>query len=152
MAPLPPFQRFTIAALLIARILYPIPQFPSLDVLILHLLHRLLVVLFVITPHVLLYTLEHHIQCNPDDEGQPEYIHGLQTRQQPKRDVLADPALVLLGLPVEFEGADGAEGGEDGPEDDKVDVVAEVGPHEDEEGKVWDYDGGGDVVEGFGCL
>ena len=62
------------------------------------------------------------------------------------------PTFILSGVPVEFVGADGAEGCEHAVEDAEVDVVAEVGPDEDEEGEVGDCDGGGDVVEGFGCL
>ena len=65
---------------------------------------------------------------------------------------MADPAFILLGVPVEFEGADGAEGGEGGVEDDEVDVVAEVDPDADEEGEKGEYEGGVEVVQGFGCL
>ena len=58
----------------------------------------------------------------------------------------------MLGFPVEFEGANSAEGGEGGIEDDEVDVVAEVDPDADEEGEEGEYEGGVEVVEGFGCL
>ena len=68
---------------------------------------------------------------------------------------MADPAFVLLGVPVEGEGADGGEGAEgvdDGVQDEDVEVVAQVDPDADKEGEVGDRDGGGDVVEGFGGL
>ena len=65
---------------------------------------------------------------------------------------MADPAFILLGIPVEVEGADGAEGGESGVEDDEVDVVAEVDPDANEEGEEGEDEGGVEVVEGFGCL
>src|SRR5690349_5529258 len=54
---------------------------------------------------------------DPADEEPPEQVDGLQRREQRKGDVLADPALVLLGDPVELEGPDGAELGEDRVED-----------------------------------
>ena len=65
---------------------------------------------------------------------------------------MTDPAFILLGIPVEIEGADGAEGGEGGVEDDEVDVVAEVDPDADEEGEEGEDEGGVEVVEGFGGL
>lgn len=65
---------------------------------------------------------------------------------------MADPAFVLLGLPVEGEGADGSEGGGDAVKDAEVDVVPEVDPDADKEGEVGGYDAGVKVREGFGCL
>jgi hypothetical protein len=63
-----------------------------------------------------------------------------------------DPALVLFGFPVEFVGADGFEFVEFGPEDFEVEVMAEVDPCGDEEGKVGTDEGVVEVVEGFGGL
>lgn len=89
---------------------------------------------------------------DPADEEPPEQIHGLQRRKQRKGDVLRDPALVLLRLPVELKGPHGAELGQDGVEDLEVDKVPQVAPdaHEDEE--VGADDGGVDVVEDFARL
>ncbi len=55
--------------------------------------------------------------------------------EQSEGDVLRDPALVLLRLPIEFERPHGFERGKDGVDDFEVDVVAGVAPyeHEDEE-------------------
>lgn len=88
--------------------------------------------------------------CNAQDQKQPEQIDGLQAGEQCKCDVLRDPALVLLRVPVQFERTDGGEFAIDhGPEDAEVDVVAEVSPDEDEEAKVRANDGGIKVVQGF---
>ena len=57
-----------------------------------------------------------------------------------------------MGFPIKLEGADGAEGGENGVNDAEVDVVAEVDPDANEHGKIGDDNGGGEVIEGFGCL
>lgn len=56
---------------------------------------------------------------------------------------MRDPALVLLRVPVELEGANGAEGGEDGVEDEDVDVVPEIDPDGHEDSKVRKNDGRG---------
>ena len=96
--------------------------------------------------------LKHDIIRDADDEEQPEQVDALQRGQQAKGDVLADPALVLLGDPVEVEGADGAEFGEGGVEDDEVEVVAAVDPDADEEGEVGDGDAGVEVAADFGGL
>lgn len=76
----------------------------------------------------------------------------MQAGQQAKGDVLRDPALVLLGLPVELERAHGAELGQGRVEDGQVDVVAQVDPDEDEDTKVGADDGRVKVVEGLGGL
>lgn len=86
------------------------------------------------------------------NQVEPEDVDALQARQQGKGDVLADPALVLLGLPVELEGTDGAELGEGGEEDAQVLVVAAVGPDGAEEDEVGADEGVGEVVEAFGGL
>ena len=65
---------------------------------------------------------------------------------------MADPALVLLGFPVEFVGTDCGEGGHGGVDDDQVDVVAEVGPDAGEEAEIGDCDWGVEVIQGLGGL
>lgn len=69
--------------------------------------------------------------------------------------ILADPALVLLRVPIQGEGADvreGAPGDNDGADDDKVEVMAEIDPDADKEGEVRYGDGRGYVIERFRCL
>ena len=138
------------------RFRFPIP-IPHLFyffffIIIFSLLIRLILI---IAPHILLHIRHNGIVRDPEDKIQPEEIDALQHGQQAEGDVLRDPALVLLGVPIEDEVADSAEGArrqEDFGQDDEVDVVPEVGPDEDEEGEVVDCDGGLDVVEGFGGL
>ncbi len=113
------------------------------------ILFSLLLILLIVTPHI------HHgggddiPPHDPEDQEQPEKIHGLQNRQQTEGDALREKALELPGLPVELERANGAELGEGRVEDGEVDVVAEVDPDEDEEAKVGADDRGVEVVEGF---
>lgn len=128
------------------------------------LLDLLLFLLFlVITPIVFLYPLPHISRQNPADQEEPEHIHRLQTRQQKECNDLADPALVLLGIPVEGEAAHGREfvGGErdagdadgrEAVEDAQVDEVAQVAPEEEEEDEEGDCYGAVEVVEAFGGL
>ena len=110
------------------------------------------ILILIITPLILRFRPHHHPHRDPPDEIQPKKIDRLQRGQQAERDVLGNPALVLLRVPVELEGADGAEGGGDAVEDVDVDVVAQVDPHEHEEDEVRGYNGGIDVGEGFGGL
>ena len=76
---------------------------------------------------------------------------------------MADPALVLLCLPVEAVGPDGRElvvggweereaEGEERVENAQVEVVPRVGPDEHEGREVRARDRVGDVVEAFACL
>lgn len=76
----------------------------------------------------------------------------MQAGQQSEGDILADPALVLLSLPVEFEGTDSTEFGQNGPEDLQVQNVAAVDPDADKRAEVRRDDYRVEVVEGFGCL
>lgn len=76
----------------------------------------------------------------------------MQAGQQSEGDILADPALVLLSLPVEFEGADSTEFGQNGPEDLQVQNVAAVDPDTDKCAEVRRDDDRVEVVEGFGRL
>jgi hypothetical protein len=57
-----------------------------------------------------------------------------------------------LGLPVKFEGTDGAELGQDGPEDLEVQDVTKVDPDTDERAEVGRNDDRVEIVEGFGSL
>lgn len=103
----------------------------------------------VVASFVLLHAVEDVVLENAEDQEEPEEIDCLQTGQQDKGDDLTDPAFVLLGLPVELVGANGAEFGQHGPEDLQVEEMAEVDPHKDEGAKVWYSDDGVQVVEGF---
>lgn len=116
------------------------------------LLSLAVVVVFVVTALVLADAGEDKVLGDAQDEEKPEEVDGLQAREEPKGDVLADPALVLLGCPVEFEGSDRAEFGQCRPEDAEVDEVAEVDPDADEQGEVGPDEDGVEVVEGFGGL
>lgn len=116
---------------------------------------RGIVVPFLITPHVRDHLGRDDVVSDAQDEEEPEEVQGLEADEQAEGDVLADPAFVLLRVPVEGEGAhvgEGAPGEDDGADDEEVEVVAEVDPDADEEGEVRDGDGGGEVVECFGCL
>jgi hypothetical protein len=79
--------------------------------ILLLLLHNLLLILFIITPLIFSNRTSNKPPRNPQNQDEPKYIDGLQSKQQCKSDDLRDPAFVLLGFPVEFVGADGAEGG-----------------------------------------
>ena len=70
-----------------------------------------------------------HTVRNSDDVKEPEQVQSLQHDEKTCGDVLADPALVLLGFPVELKGADRAESREEGPDDLEVDEMAEIDPH-----------------------
>lgn len=118
------------------------PHLKALFLLLLHLPFSFLI----ITPYIRNQIHKDDIISNPQDKKEPEEVDTLQASQQGEGDVLADPAFVLLGVPVEVEGANGAEGGEGGVEDDEIDVVPEVDPDADEEGEEGEYEGGVEVV------
>ena len=118
------------------------PHLHTLSLLLLHLALSLLI----ITPNIRNQIHKHNIISDPQYKEEPEEIDTLQASEQGESDVLADPAFVLLGVPIEVEGADGAEGGEGGVEDDEVDVVAEVDPDADEESEEGEDEGGVEVV------
>lgn len=113
---------------------------------------RILFFLTRLGPVVLFYPVDDKLVHAAEEAVEPEEVEGLQRGQQRKGDDVGDPALVLLRLPVELVGPNGAEFGEDGVEDAQVDVVAEVDPDED----VCDVDGDDeravDVMERFGEL
>ena len=73
-----------------------------------YLLHRLVLAdavlfLLVVAAHVSFNVLKHDIICDAHDQEEPEQIQGLQHGEQGKRNVLGDPALVLLRLEGELE-------------------------------------------------
>jgi len=72
----------------------------------------------------------------------------LQHRQQTESDGLRDPALILLGFPVEDVGADCGEFavGEQRVEDLEVEEVAGIGPDADEGDEVGDCEARVEVV------
>ena len=107
---------------------------------------------FVVAPHVLGHFVKHHIPCNPQDEEKPKQVQGLQGCQQYEGDVLADPAFVLLSLPVQLKGANIFEVVQSGDKKSNVEIVTHVGPDEHEEGEIRDNQGGVEVIQGFGCL
>jgi hypothetical protein len=106
-------------------------QFLNLPLALLCLLLARLVLAAVVVRRL----VDNEAHRDPADEEEPEKVDSLQTGQQCKADDLRNPALVLLGFPVEFKGADGFELVEDGEEDLEVEVVAQIGPdaHEEEE-------------------
>lgn len=107
----------------------------------------------VVVAAVVLEVLEEDVAVgDAQDEEQPEEVEGLQAGQQGGRDVVRDPALVLLRGPVELVGAHGLELVELRPDDAQVEVVPHVDPHEDEEGEVRPDQGVVEVVEGLGGL
>lgn len=112
---------------------------------ILHLFFLLLV----IAALVLCNTGEQVVGQDAQDQEEPKEIDGLETSQQTKGDVLTDPALVLLRLPVQLEGPDSAELGEDGPEDLQVQHMSEVNPDSDERGEIGSRDDRVEVIESF---
>ena len=75
-----------------------------------HLLRRLVLadavlLLLLAAAHVSLDVLEYDIVHDAHDQEEPEQIQGLQHGEQGKRNVLGDPALVLMHLEVELERA-----------------------------------------------
>lgn len=112
----------------------------------------LLILAAVLAALVLFHIEDDNAVRNPQDEEEPEHVEGLDGDEEGDGDGLGDPALVLLGVPVELEGADGAEFGEGGVDDEEVEVVPAVGPDAGEESEVGGDEGGGEVVEEFGGL
>ena len=93
-------------------------------------------ILLVITPLIVQSIRKHVVLRNAQDQEQPEQVDGLQASQQGEGDVLADPALVLLSLPVEVEGPDSAELCECRVENVQAEIMAGINPDAYEKGKV----------------
>lgn len=94
--------------------------------------------------------LAEEAQGDADNQKQPKEVQSLERGEQGSGDVLAEAALVLLGLPVELKGPNSLKLGEQGPEDLDVDVVTEVDPGGDEDEEVGDDEGVVEVVERLG--
>lgn len=105
--------------------------------------------IFVVASLVLLDVVKQVVLQDPQDKEEPEQIHRLQGCKQSKCDVLTDPTLVLLCLPVQLERTHGAEFRQGSPQDLEVDVMAQIYPHSDEEAKVRAND---DRVQVVQCL
>lgn len=84
-----------------------------------------------------------------EDVVQPEQVEGLQTAQQRRRDVVRDPALVLLRLPVQLVGPDRLELVELRPENPEVEVVSQVAPRNHEEPEVGPHQRVVEIIECF---
>lgn len=108
--------------------------------------------LLVFTSLVLGLTGEDVVGQNAQDQEQPKQVHGLETGEQAKGDVLTDPTFILLCLPVQVEWSDGTELGENGPKNLQVDVVAQVYPDSDKGSEVRWCNVGIEIVECFGGL
>ena len=111
-----------------------------------------LIIILIVAADVLFDMVLHHVDCDPNNKGEPEDVDSLQGSQKSESDALAEPAFVLLRLPVELVRTHILEIGEHGGEDDEIDVMPQVCPDDHEDGEEGDDDGGGDVVEGFGRL
>lgn len=108
--------------------------------LCLHLFLHLFFLFLIVTALILRHAVEDVVRQDAQNQEEPEEVDGLKTGQEAEGDVLADPALVLLRLPVQLEGTDGAELGEDGPEDLQVQHVSEINPNSDEQGEIGSRD------------
>lgn len=103
--------------------------------------------ILIIASLVFLDTVEEIVGENAKDQEEPEQVHGLQTGQQRKRNVLTDPALVLLRFPVKFKRSNGPEFSQDSPKDLEVEIMPAIDPHTDEACKVGRSDNGVEIVE-----
>ena len=97
---------------------------------------RFFFLVFVFTSFILGNIVQYILLQDAHDQVKPEEIDGLKTGKKSKGDVLADPAFVLLSLPVQLEGTDGSEFGQNCPEDLQVDKMPQVNPDRDEEAEI----------------
>lgn len=84
----------------------------------------LLLFLFVIAPFVLCNIIEQVVFQDPEDQVKPKEIDGLKTSKEREGDDLANPAFVLLSLPVQLERSHGPKLGQNGPDNFQIDVVS----------------------------
>lgn len=110
----------------------------------------LLALILVIGTVVLKLVTAHEAQSNAGDAPEPEQVEGLEGHEEGSGDDLAETALVLLGLPVDFEGTDSLKLGKERPDYLEVDVVTEVDPHGHEESEVRGDERVIDVVKSLG--
>ena len=89
--------------------------------------------IFVVASLILFHVEKGVIRQNPQNQEKPEEIHGLQASEQSKCDDLTDPALVLLGFPVQFVWPNSSELGQAGPKDFQVDEMSKVNPDMNEQ-------------------
>lgn len=99
---------------------------------------------------ILCHVGEDVVGQNAQDQEEPKQVDGLQTGKQGERDVLTDPTLVLLSLPVELKGTNGAELGQHSPKDLQVQVMTQVNPPSNKHGEVRRSDERIQVVQGLG--
>ena len=57
--------------------------------------------------------LEDDVAGDSDDEIHPEHVDALQGSEEGEGNILAEPAFVLLRLPIQVIWSDGAKRGED---------------------------------------
>lgn len=96
-----------------------------------NLLSRSILRLRAIRSVILLLAIGHELPRTAKKTVQPEEIKSLQHSQQGKRDDVGNPALVLLSLPVEFIGTDGAKLGQERVKHTQIQKVTQVNPSHD---------------------
>ena len=62
---------------------------------------------------------------------------------------MADPTLVLLGVPVKLKGTNCAESGQSGVDDSQINIMTQIDPYTGEEDKVRYCDDRVEVAKGF---
>ena len=80
--------------------------------------------ILVVTSRVSGGLVEDKVLRYPENQVEPEQVDCLKTGKKREGDVLADPALVLLGLPIQLERTHGPKLGQSCPEDTQIDVVS----------------------------
>ena len=106
--------------------------------------------LLIITSLVLCYIVCNIPVSDSQNEKKPEYVDSLQTSEEGKCNVLRNPALILLGFPIEFKRTDSGKFSEDGPKDAEVNKVAEIDPYTDEQAIKGTNKYGVKIIENFG--
>ena len=112
----------------------------------------LFLLFFVFTSFVLRNIVQDVFFQDAHDQIKPEQVDGLEAGKKSKRDVLTDPALVLLSFPVELKGTHGSEFSQDSPEDLQVDIMPQIDPYSDEQTKIRTDDRRIEVIQSLGCL
>ena len=113
-------------------------------------LFDLVLVFLVFGAIVLLDIVGDDAVSHTEDVEEPEEVQGLKGDEEGGGNGLAEGTLVLLGLPVELEGADRTELGEERPNDLEINKVAEVDPGSHEDAVEGDGNGVIEVVESLG--
>ena len=89
---------------------------------------------------------------NAEYQEQPEEIDCLETGKKGEGDILADPALVLLGFPIQLERSDSPELRKSRPENRPVDPVAQIDPNAHKHKIVRADNEGVEIIKCFGSL